>query len=175
MLQPTCIFVIWLFVQKLCCFYYIQQSMSLGEMVITQIYESHIAHRHVFYITVLLYWIVDSTIFTILRHNVSKYSRSIPGKEYRVDDLSFVLAAGWSWFWHWRVGLGEAARILVVARPHRILVDDGTEQSCRGNQMGHVVWRWKILSGESLKPRLILLLGDIFFSRNWQPRAEIMS
>lgn len=59
--------------------------------------------------------------------------------------------------------MGEAARILVVARPHRILVDDGKEQSCRGNQMGHVVWRRKILSGEFLNPTLILLSGDFFF------------
>lgn len=29
--------------------------------------------------------------------------------------------------------------------------------------MGHVVWRWKILSGESLEPTLILLLGLFFF------------
>lgn len=29
--------------------------------------------------------------------------------------------------------------------------------------MGHVVWRWKILSGECSGPMLILLSGDIFF------------
>lgn len=76
--------------------------------------------------------------------------------------LRSVLAAGRSWFWHRRAGLGEAARILVVARPHRILVDDGPEQSRRGNQMGHVVRRRKILRGECLRPPFILLSGDFF-------------
>ncbi len=35
--------------------------------------------------------------------------------------------------------------------------------------MGHVVWRWKILSGEYLEPTLILLSGDFFFSPAKQP------
>lgn len=73
---------------------------------------------------------------------------------FRSDDFFFfffIVAAGRSRFWHRRVGLGQAARVLLVARPHRILVDDGTEQGCRGNQMGHVVWRRKILSGERFK------------------------
>ena len=30
--------------------------------------------------------------------------------------------------------------------------------------MGHVVWRWKILSGECPEPTLILLSGDFFSS-----------
>lgn len=81
----------------------------------------------------------------------------------QLGDLSLPLAAGRPWFWHWRAGLGEVARLLLVARPHRVLVDDGTEQSCRGNQMGHVVWRRKILSGECSGPTVILLSGDIFF------------
>lgn len=48
--------------------------------------------------------------------------------------------------------MGEAARVLLVARPHRVLVDDGTEPGRRGNQMGHVVWRRKVLSGEWMRP-----------------------
>lgn len=64
--------------------------------------------------------------------------------------ICWDVAAGWSRVWHRWAGLGEAARFLVVAWTHRILVDDGTQQSRRGNQMGHVVWRWKVLSGKLL-------------------------
>ena len=61
----------------------------------------------------------------------------------------------------------------MVARPHRILVDDGTEQSRRGNQMGHVVWRWKILSGECfLRPTLILLSGDFIYLFFFSPEIK---
>lgn len=90
----------------------------------------------------------------------------------QLGDLSLPLAAGRPWFWHWRAGLGEAARLLLVARPHRVLVDDGTEQSCRGNQMGHVVWRRKILSGECSGPTVILLSGDIFFPFFFQEKPS---
>lgn len=70
-------------------------------------------------------------------------------RRYLGEDLiRSDLAAGRSRFWHRRAGLGEAARVLVVARTHRVLVDDGTEQSRRGNQMGHVVRRREVLSGE---------------------------
>lgn len=86
-----------------------------------------------------------------------------------MDDLCCLLAAGRPWFWHRRAGLGKAARIFLVARPHRILVDDGPEQSCRGNQMGHVVWRRKILRGECLGPTVTFLSGYFsfgFFKQN---------
>lgn len=32
--------------------------------------------------------------------------------------------------------------------------------------MGHVVWRWKILSGECLELKLIMLSGDFFPIKN---------
>lgn len=78
-----------------------------------------------------------------------------------MDDLSVTLAAGQSWFWHRRAGVGKAARLLVVAGPHRVLVDDGTQQSCRRNQMGDVVRRWKVLSGE------FFILLQVHLNLNW--------
>lgn len=50
----------------------------------------------------------------------------------------------------------------MVARPHRVLVDDRTEPGRRGNQMGHVVWRRKVLSGEWMRPAVKWLSGGHF-------------
>lgn len=45
--------------------------------------------------------------------------------------------------------MGETAGLLLVARPHCVLVDDGPEPSSRRHPLGHVVRRWQVLSGES--------------------------
>lgn len=71
-------------------------------------------------------------------------------------------AAGWSWLWHRWAGLGETTRIFLVAGSNCLLVDDRPEQSSWGNQMGHVVWRWKVLSGECFLSGSFL---DWFFSQ----------
>lgn len=44
--------------------------------------------------------------------------------------------------------MGETAGLLLVARPHCVLVDDGPEQSSRRHPLGHVVRRRQVLSGE---------------------------
>lgn len=82
-------------------------------------------------------------------------------KEKGVLIVFYFWAAGRSWFWHRRAGLGKAARVLVVAGPRRLLVDDEAEPSCRRDPVGHVVWRRKILRGECLELELILL--SVFF------------
>lgn len=44
--------------------------------------------------------------------------------------------------------MGETAGLLLVARPHCVLVDDGPESSSRRHPLGHVVRRRQVLSGE---------------------------
>ena len=45
--------------------------------------------------------------------------------------------------------MGETAGLLLVARPHCVLVDDGPEPSSGRHSLGHVVRRRQVLSGES--------------------------
>lgn len=44
--------------------------------------------------------------------------------------------------------MGETAGLLLVARPHCVLVDDRPESSSRRHPLGHVVRRRQVLSGE---------------------------
>lgn len=44
--------------------------------------------------------------------------------------------------------MGETSGLLLVARPHCVLVDDGPESSSRRHPLGHVVRRRQVLSGE---------------------------
>uniref|UniRef100_A0A8B9ZV25 DNA (cytosine-5-)-methyltransferase n=1 Tax=Anas zonorhyncha TaxID=75864 RepID=A0A8B9ZV25_9AVES len=56
--------------------------------------------------------------------------------------------AGRPRFRHRGAGVGQAARLLLVAGAHRVLVDDGTEPGGRGHPLGDVVWGRQVLGGK---------------------------
>lgn len=65
-------------------------------------------------------------------------------------EADICVFSGWPWVRHRRAHLGKVTGILLVARPDRVVVDDGSQSGRRRNPLGHVVWRWQILSGESV-------------------------
>lgn len=74
--------------------------------------------------------------------------------------LVFCELTGWQGFWHRYTGVWEIARFLLVARPHRFLVDERPKSSCRWNSLGDVVWRRQVLCrlcGEADAPELLLI------------------
>jgi len=62
--------------------------------------------------------------------------------------LLLLLSAGRPGLRHRGAGVGEAARLLLVARAHRVLVDDGPEPGRRRHPLGHVVRGREVLRGE---------------------------
>ncbi len=61
----------------------------------------------------------------------------------------FLCVSGWPWVRDRRANLGEAAGILLVARPDRVVVYGESQSGRWRHPLGHVVWRCQILSGES--------------------------
>ena len=60
---------------------------------------------------------------------------------------------------HRHAGVWQAAGLLLVAGPDRLLVDERSESGSRRNSLGDVVWRRKVLGGERARRAAPAVVG----------------
>ena len=95
------------------------------------------------------------------------------GQEHHQSSQRWAGLRGRPGLWHWGAGVGETSGLLLVARPHCVLVDDRPELRSWRHPLGHVVWRWQVLDGVCWEVDAAELLLQCFPPGHIQQAAHV--